>query len=191
MNNIETDQLQKTAEPACPLERLVIPDGGYRCIVVDPPWPIKKIKRKVKPNQKEMDYPLLSMADIKALEIGRLAGKKSHCFLWTIDKYLHESKAVIEGWGFKYHCTLAWNKTNGMSLYGINRRAEFVIVGLKGKHEAYPRRKTIPAAFTAKSERHSSKPQEFYDFLDVLEDPKIDVFARRERQGWDVWGNEV
>jgi len=176
---------------AVPLERLVIPDGGYKTIVVDPPWQITKTKRKVRPNQENMDYPMMSLDEIKALKIGSIAGEPSHCFLWTIDKYLFDAREVLEGWGFKYHCTLAWNKTNGISLYGINRRVEFVLVGLKGKHEVYPRRKTIPAAFTAKSERHSAKPQKFYDFLDVLDGPKIDIFARCQRPGWDVWGNEV
>lgn len=163
----------------------------YRVIVVDPPWPITKIKRKVRPNQVEMDYRLMTLSEIKALNINQIAKEKAHCFLWTIDKYLFESKSILEGWGFKYHCTLAWNKTNGISLYGINRRVEFVLVGLKGKHEAYPSRKTIPAAFTAKSLKHSQKPKEFYDFLNVLDGPKIDVFAREKREGWDVWGNEV
>jgi len=134
---------------------------------------------------------MMSLDEIKALKIGSIAGEPSHCFLWTIDKYLFDAREVLEGWGFKYHCTLAWNKTNGISLYGINRRVEFVLVGLKGKHEVYPRRKTIPAAFTAKSERHSAKPQKFYDFLDVLDGPKIDIFERCQRPGWDVWGNEV
>lgn len=163
----------------------------YKTIVIDPPWEIAKIKRKVRPNQMQMDYPMMTLQEIKDMPIGEISDEQSHCFLWTIDKYLYESKEVLEGWGFKYHCTLAWNKTNGISLYGINRRVEFVLVGLKGKHEAYPKRKTIPAAFTAKSPRHSQKPQEFYDFLDVLEGPKVDVFARQEREGWDVFGNEV
>lgn len=163
----------------------------YRTIVVDPPWPIAKIKRRVRPNQKEMDYPMMTLDEIKALNIGGISDDVAHCFLWTIDKYLFDSKEILESWGFNYHCTLAWNKTNGISLYGINRRVEFVLVGLKGKHEAYSSRKTIPAAFTAKSSRHSAKPQEFYDYLSVLDGPKVDIFARNEREGWDVWGNEV
>jgi N6-adenosine-specific RNA methylase IME4 len=168
-----------------------IPENGFRVIVVDPPWHIQKIKRKVRPNQKRVDYPMLSLNSIKKINISDISADKSICFLWTIDKYLFDSREVLEGWGFNYHCTMAWNKTNGISIYGFNRRVEFVIVGLKGKHEPCPKRKTIHTAFTAKSERHSAKPDEFYKLLDVLPDPKIDVFARKSRKGWQIWGNEV
>ncbi len=190
------DGPEKVASTGClkgifMFDGLVIPKGGYKTLVVDPPWPIKKIQRRVRPNQKNMDYPLMSLEEIKKLNIGDIAHAKSHLFLWTIDKFLYLSKDILEGWGFKYHCTIAWNKTNGISLYGFNRRVEFILVGFKGTHEAYPKRKTIPTAFTAKSKRHSEKPDMFYNFLDILPDPKVDLFARKKREGWDVWGNEV
>lgn len=163
----------------------------YQIIVVDPPWEIQKIQRRVRPNQVEMDYPMMSLGEIKALPIGALASDKSVLFLWTIDKYLYESKPILEGWGFNYHLTMAWDKCNGMAMYGFHRQTEFVLVGLKGNHEAYPKRPTIRTSFTAKSKRHSQKPDEFYSMLDNLEGRRIDLFARERRFGWDVWGNEV
>ena len=63
------------------MNNIKIPPGGYKTIVVDPPWPLKKIQRRVRPNQKEMDYPLMSLAEIQALPIESIAHKKSHCFL--------------------------------------------------------------------------------------------------------------
>lgn len=169
----------------------------YQIIVVDPPWEIKKIRKRVRPNQVEMDYPMMSIAEIKALSIREIAANPSTLFLWTIDKYLFEAKSILEAWGFKYHLTMAWDKTNGLAMYGFNRQTEFVLVGLKGKHDAYPKRKTIRTSFTAKSERHSAKPDAFYEMLDILEGDRIDIFARKPRTGlfikhhWDVWGNEV
>ena len=41
----------------------------YQIIVVDPPWEIQKIKKRVRPNQVEMDYPMMSLGEIKALRI--------------------------------------------------------------------------------------------------------------------------
>lgn len=163
----------------------------YQIIVADPPWEIQKIRKRVRPNQIAMDYPMMSLDEIKALPIRKLADNKCTLFLWTIDKYLYQTRDILEAWGFKYHLTMAWDKTNGLAMYGFNRQTEFILVGLKGKHNAYPKRKTIRTSFTVKARRHSQKPDEFYGMLSVLDGNKIDLFAREKRLGWDVWGNEV
>lgn len=164
----------------------------YQIIVVDPPWQISKIRKRVRPNQISMAYPMMALDDIKRLKIDSIADDTCILFLWTIDKYLYDSRNVLENWGFRYHLTMTWDKTNGLAMYGFNRQTEFILVGFRGKIEAYPRRKTIRTSFTAKSTFHSEKPQYFYDMLTVLPyNPKIDLFARKRRIGWDVWGNEV
>ena len=171
----------------------------YQLITVDPPWEISKIKKRVRPNQVEMDYPMMTLEDIKKLKIGSIADPENCLlFLWTIDRYLYDSRDILEGWGFKYHRTMNWDKTNGLAMYGFNYQTEFILVGFMGKQEAYPKRATIRTSFTAKATFHSEKPDRFYEMLDVLpHNPRIDVFARRERIGlfiknkWDIWGNEV
>ena len=168
----------------------------YQIIVIDPPWQIEKIRKRVRPNQVKMDYPMMSVEDIKRLKIAEIADSKCVLFLWVIDKYLFYTREILEAWGFKYHLMMAWDKTNGQALYGFNRQTEFIAVGFKGKQEAYPKRKTIRTSFTAKSPYHSAKPNEFYQMLDVLEGERIDVFARHGRDNlfgkhWDLWGNEV
>ena len=163
----------------------------YKVIVVDPPWEIKKIQRKVRPNQKEMDYPTMNYGQLWDLKIEQIADNNSVLFLWTIQKYLPLSFDLLHKWGFKYQRTLTWDKGNGMSLFGFHHRSEFVLFGYKGKLEMYPKRKTISTVFCAKSPRHSQKPDEFYKMVEVFGEPRIDLFARQKRDGWDVWGNEV
>ena len=172
------------------------PNKKYQIIVVDPPWEIQKIRKRVRPNQINMDYPMMSIKEIKKLPIFKIADDNCTLFLWIIDKYLFDSKSILENWGFKYHLTMAWDKTNGLAMYGFNRQTEFIIVGFKGKQDAYPKRKTIRTSFTAKSPYHSAKPDKFYAMLDVLDGNRIDIFARKKRdtlfgKSWDVWGNEV
>jgi N6-adenosine-specific RNA methylase IME4 len=55
----------------------------------------------------------------------------------------------------------------------------------------YPKQKAIPTIFSEKSGRHSSKPDSFYTMIDHLGQRRLDIFARKERDGWDVFGNEV
>lgn len=164
----------------------------YDLIVIDPAWEVGKIQRKVRPNQKpELDYVTMPFDEIKALPIGEMADTNSVIFLWTIQKWLPKSFELLDTWGFKYQRTLTWDKKNGMCLFGFHHRTEFVLFGYKGKIEIYPKRKAIPTVFDGKSERHSAKPDEFYQLVQGLGKNRVDVFARREREGWDVFGNEV
>ena len=65
---------------ARPLTSIVIP-GGFETIVVDPPWPVKKIVRKVRPNQKaELDYVTMTLDEIKALPVQNIAADNAVLF---------------------------------------------------------------------------------------------------------------
>ncbi len=171
------------------------PDKKYDIIVVDPPWPIKKIKTKQRPNQVKMDYKLMSLEEIKYLPVNSLAKEKAYCFLWTTQKYLFTAKDILTDWGFSHLLTMGWKKeygrSSGMALYGFRWNLEFILVGLKGTFPALPKQKLVNAAFSAVNEGHSIKPNEFYDSIQHLGGDRIDLFARKKRDGWDVWGDEV
>lgn len=167
----------------------------YNIIVVDPPWPIKKLTHKARPNQVKMDYAIMSLNNIADLPISKLANEQCWCFLWTIQKYLFDSKQILEGWGFNHLLTMVWEKTygrsSGMPLFGFRWNGEFILVGYKTKPNIWPKQPLIPAVFQAKNLGHSIKPDIFYEMIEKLGKPRIDLFARNKREGWDVWGNEV
>jgi N6-adenosine-specific RNA methylase IME4 len=168
---------------------------AYNIIVVDPPWPIKKLTHSARPNQTTMDYSVMDVAQIGALPIGALAAEECLCFLWTTQKYLWGARAILEGWGFHQLLTMVWEKTYGrsagMALYGFRWNAEFILVGYNKKPELWPKRKLIPAVFQSENWHHSEKPDKFYDMIQVLGEQRIDVFARKRREGWTCIGNEI
>jgi len=167
----------------------------YNIIVVDPPWPVKKITHRERPNQVHMDYEVMSLEQISQLPVGNLAEDSCWIFLWTTQKFLFKSKDILEGWGFNHLVTMVWEKTygvsSGMPLFGYRWNAEFILVGYKNKPKLWPKRKLIPLVFQAENIKHSQKPDKFYDMIEVLGDSRIDLFARKKRPGWDVWGDEV
>ena len=162
----------------------------YDVIVIDPPWPITKIKRNCRPNQKAIDYPLMDLEQIKQLPIEQISKDVSICFLWSIQKQLENSFEILKHWGFNYLLTLTWNKNDGLCLFGFHWQTEFILVGTKGKVPIYPKRSAMPSVFTSQSEGHSVKPQVFYDWAETFGSDRIDIFARKQRFGWDVFGNE-
>jgi len=43
-----------------------------------------------------------------------------------------------------------------------------------------------------RTKRHSKKPEFFQDLIEEQSDgPRVELFARRPRDGWDIWGDEV
>jgi len=165
----------------------------YQVIYADPPWQINKIKRKVRPNQVKMDYPMMSLGEIKSFGSRLEEHLANDCclFLWTIQRYLPDAFKVVKDWGFKYQRTITWDKQNGMCLFGFHHRTEFLLFGYRGKIEMYPKRKAFPTLVMAKSLRHSEKPQIFRDLIEPFGNPRLELFARQKTVGWDAWGNEV
>jgi len=167
------------------------PNKKYDVIYADPPWPVKKGYRKVRPNQVFMDYPTMTLEEIKDLPVPSIASDNCVLFLWTIQRFLKDAFDITEVWGFRPHITVTWDKGNGMCLFGFHRRTEFLLFGYRGKMPPHPRRKAFPTLVQAKSNKHSRKPQRFRDLILPFGSTRIELFAREHTPGWDVWGNEI
>jgi N6-adenosine-specific RNA methylase IME4 len=172
---------------------LELPNKKYNIIYADPPWPVKKIQRKVRPNQVEFDYPTMSLDEIQTLPVNDITQDNCWLFLWTTQAFLPYAFGVVKTWGFKYQRTITWDKQNGLCLFGFHHRTEFLLVAYKGKIDMYPKRKAVPTIFqiSSKKLRHSQKPDEIRQAIEVFGDARIELFARQQTPGWDVWGDEV
>jgi len=87
---------------------------------------------------------------------------------------------------FTLHDTLNF----GMGRLGRNTH-EVCLVGVKGSPYKFLKNKSQRTVFFSKNEKHSKKPNNLQDMLDVMFDgKKIELFGRRSRDGWEVIGNE-
>lgn len=166
----------------------------YQTILADPPWEMEFVKRKVRPNQITMPYPTMSLRDIcnMGIDLHPYCADDCNLFLWTTHKWLPKAFQVIEEWGFKYHCLLTWNKLNGMTFFGFNRRTEFVLYAYRGKITIKKDGESFPTIFEEKLTTHSVKPKVLYELIERKSPPPyLELFARNKRRGWDCWGNEI
>jgi hypothetical protein len=61
----------------------------------------------------------------------------------------------------------------------------------KGTRVAPPLSRAPSSWFNWKRGAHSAKPEAFLDLVEqVSPGPYVELFARRDRLGWDTWGNE-
>ena len=175
--------------------------GTYGLVMSDPPWKIKRGgKKAVRPNSsgKELDYPTMTLDDIK--EHLRIATEHTEdnaiLFLWTIEKYLIEAQQIAEELGWKFHARMIWNKVTGIpASFDIRFGHEYLLYMYKGKllPVATEERGKIHSVFTEQVKKHSQKPEIAYQIVERLypDLSKLEMYARRQRDGWDSFGNEV
>ena len=175
----------------------------YRTIVADPPWdsddtnwnPGRLDHRgrsgTVEPRATTVPYGCMSLAEIAAIPVEEWADANAHLYLWTTQRFLRASFEVAEKWGFRVSATLVWCKAPmgfmGGTFYGSS--TEFCQFATRGQVSAQSR--VGRRWFEWPRGVHSAKPEGFIDMVEqVSPEPRLEMFARRARFGWDTWGDQ-
>ena len=184
----EAEAKAKAAAQAAPLS---LPEGKYRALVIDPPWDVHKILRDERPNQDALDYPTMTDDEIAALPVRELADDEGcHVYLWTTHSKLPAALAILEDWGARYQCMMTWVKNVGFTPFSWMYSTEHVLFGRIGSLPLL--RNGLRLDFSAPVTKHSEKPDVFYErVLEASPGPRLEMFARRTRAEFTVWGNEV
>lgn len=173
-----------------PTDNPSLPTKKYDVVIIDPPWPMKKIARKVRPNQIIMDYPVQTEEEILSIELP--CKNNCHVWLWTTHKFLPLALECLKSWQLKYICTFVWHKPGGFQAVGLPQyNSEFILYARFGT-PSFVDTKAFNTTFNAPRGKHSEKPDEFYKMVRRVTDGKrIDMFSRRAISGFEAWGNEV
>jgi N6-adenosine-specific RNA methylase IME4 len=113
---------------------------------------------------------------------------------------LPEALEAMRAWGFTYKSDLIWHKVRkdggsdgrGVGFYFRNV-TEVILFGVRDKdaRTLAPGRRQVNMIETRKRE-HSRKPDEQYELIEACSPgPYLEMFARGERKGWRVWGNQA
>ena len=174
------------------------PDKKYQIILADPAWSYRD-KALAGNRGAGCKYPVQSKEWLDALPVKDIADTNCILFLWVTMPKLNECWDLIEKWGFEYKtCAFTWVKKNKKAdswFWGMGRwtraNAELCLLATKGK----PKRidAGVHSIVDARIREHSRKPDEVRERIVQLcgDLPRIELFARQETEGWDVWGNEV
>ncbi len=177
----------------------------FQTLVADPPWPYAD-RLPGKGRGAEKHYPTLSITEIGRFPLPAMA-RDSWLFLWTTGAFLAPAFDVMRWWGFQdTGAQIVWRKT-GSPIERVGRRVEFtaprigmgrtvrmeheyVLIGRRGR----PARSAgnVRSVIEAPVRGHSEKPDEVYAEIErLVSGPYVELFARRARPGWAVFGNEV
>jgi len=171
---------------------VVIPpaEGTYSVLYADPPW---RYDHNETPDLRDVEnhYPTMAVEDICALDAP--AADDAVLFLWATNPKLLEAFEVMEAWGFTYRTNACWVKDRfGMGYY-VRGQHELLLIGKRGNIRAPEPSNRPSSVLTAPRQKHSQKPDDFYDLIEGMYPghDKVELFARRPREGWSSWGNQL
>lgn len=168
----------------------------FRTVVLDPPWKYgDSLSTKVLRGASR-HYKVMSLGEIAAIPVSRITAADAHIYLWVTNAFVEQGHILLRSWGISYKTTLTWVKTSkhGRRYFGMGRyfrnNTEHVLFGVRGKLPTL--RKNQPTAFEAPIGAHSEKPDLFYDIAESMSPgPRLELFARKVRPSWTVWGDEI
>jgi N6-adenosine-specific RNA methylase IME4 len=184
----------------------------FSCIVADPPWGFKDRLSSMKSPVKRSavsQYEVLSVGEIQRLRINDLADPAGCVLaLWVPSVFLPDGLETMRQWGFTFKQTFIWTKMknkvakdadiNDETRFGMGRlfrqAHEIALIGTLGKN--------VYKNIVSKSQRsvafdvnkgHSIKTELLQNRLEMMfpTSKKLEIFARRIRQGWTCIGDGV
>ena len=180
-------------------------DATYSLLFSDPPWHYNSRKSGGERKNKtkfgggaQKHYPLMKDAELLAMRplIDTLAEPNSAMLMWVTFPRLDFGIELLKAWGFRYTtAAFHWVKLgkSGSPIYGPGyytaSNLESVLIGVRGSMP--PDVKMMPSIIQHPRMEHSRKPDVFYEKARLLypHGRALEMFARRQRPGWDVWGN--
>jgi len=187
----------------------------YRTIVADPPWPYatpgkgplaaatktnpEKWRRPLSGPGSRARYGAMSLEEISGLNVRGVVEDDAHLYLWTTNAFVVQAHAVARAWGFRPITLITWTKTMkedatkpsmGTGFY-FRGATEHVVFGVRGSLKLQTSR-GISTAFLHPRTPHSVKPDAFFALVEECSPgPYLEMFARRVRPGWALFGNQA
>ena len=165
--------------------------GRFPLIYADPPW-----RYDFCPDDEdavENRYPTMALADICALPVSKAALEDCVLLLWATSPKLEDGFQVIKAWGFTYRTCAVWNKEWTGQGYFFRQQHELLLIATRGNVPVPEPQNRPPSIFAERRTAHSRKPEIAYQLIERMypELPKLELFARQQRAGWAVWGNQA
>ena len=174
--------------------------GQFGTILADPPWKFQNRTGKVAPEHKRLyRYDTMSNEDILAMPVEEVALPQSHLYLWVPNALVETGLQVMRAWGFEYKTMLIWYKIRkdggpdrrGVGFY-FRKVTEIVLFGVRGSLRTGQQGRSQENIILSQKRGHSRKPDEIFPIIEGCSPgPYLEIFARQQRKGWEVWGNET
>lgn len=173
-------------------------DKPWKTVVADPPWqPTMAITNGGAPKASpQRQYETASVSEIISLRPS--LAEQAHVYIWCVAQHVDWAYEVARAWACEPIIVWTWRKPGaGTGRFQCN--TEHILVARRGNRIGNPFGQggrhapaTPGTCFDWPRGRHSEKPDGFFELVERLSpEPRLEMFARRARPGWSVWGNQA
>lgn len=174
-----------------------LPHDHYRVIYSDPPWKVHGVNQyaTMTPARMATTFPVSSLNDPRG----------TVHFMWVVSSLLDQSIELLHDWGYTFRTiAFCWVKTKGTDKNGVPKlfmgqggtsrgNVEICLEAHSGKNPPKPALNDVLQTVVTPLGIHSAKPAEVRErIIELYPDlPRLEMFARNQWDGWDVFGNQV
>ncbi len=203
------EQKRRTVRNDLPSLYPDLPEKKYDIIYADPPWDYggkmqfdKSSKKDVNVNWQNnifisaanFKYPTLKTEEMMRIPIKDIAKNDCLLFMWVTNPHLEQGIYLGKAWGFEYRTVaFVWDKMcHNPGQYTMSY-CELCLVFKRGRIPSPRGSRNIKQLIRVPRKSHSEKPIEVLKSIELMfpSQDKIELFARRKSDGWDVWGLDV
>ena len=205
--NVETKNRTKIN----PLDEIYppLPQATYDIIYADPPWDyngkVQYDKSCIKTENVGFEknifissavfkYPTLKLNELKVLDVSSIAAEDCLLFMWTTGPQLAYAVELGQAWGFEYKTiAFVWDKmVHNPGRYTLSQ-TELCLVFKKGRIPTPRGARNVRQLIHCPRNEHSEKPEKVIEGITKMFpfQRKIELFARKNYDGWDNWGLEI
>ena len=174
-----------------------IPLWRYGLIMADPPWRYLNWSKKGHRKGAAHQYECMTLDEIKKIPVQHYCDQDCWLWLWATNPMLPQCLATMEAWGFDFCTAGHWSKktVKGNQSFGtgyvLRGCGEPFLIGKLGNPPTFA--KNVRGVIEDVTREHSRKPEKAYAEAERLfgDVPRLDMFSRQARPGWDSFGNEV
>ena len=173
------------------LTRLIRAGRKWPIALVDPPWEYDHASLGSK--SRSPPYPTMSVEELKSLPVGNVMADEAVIFLWAAAPKLDAAMELLRAWSFDYRTCAVWTKDRAGFGYWFRSQHELLLVGRRGDFPRPRPEDCVSSLIEARRGRHSEKPEAVYEIAESYFPSlsKLELFARKPRDGWSSIGDEI
>lgn len=183
-----------------------LPYRHFRCVNADPDWDFKSNSVAKPGRNARRHYECSSLEEIAALPVERYVAPRAVLFFWITGPFFVKGAhlPIMRAWGFEPTAIgFVWVKLNKNANphfftlrdifmgggFTTRKNAEFCLIGKRGGSVRVDA--SVMEPIISPRREHSRKPEESYERMErYCDGPRLELFGRRQRPGWEVRGDE-